>query len=428
MTDRPTNAPPAAGDSLAHRAAHRPGLGAGPVPASGPVPAAGPVPPAGAAGNGSGDREPGAEAGPAPTSPAGCVVSCAPSGAMAAVPHDPGPAPARPATPGWGGPLGANRPPAAPPTDTDTDNQAIRTMENFPASPASRGPANPDAVARPADRRLTPATARIALACMEGVLARPAYTPGTPVRLAAALADLCRAPGGARDRQVNHGADLILIDEDGPWAFVQSVADGYCGWIPADALDHETPAVTHRVGAPATHVYPAPDPKQREIASLSIGARLSVVEVEGRFARLAQGGWVPVAHITDRPATDPAEVALSLLGTPYLWGGNSRGGIDCSGLVQAALTACAVPCPGDSDMQRAAFAPICDQIRRGDLLFWPGHVAMALDAGTMIHATAFGMSVMVEPIAEAIGRIQAAGEGPFLGAHRPPPGGTAPFP
>lgn len=269
------------------------------------------------------------------------------------------------------------------------------------------------------DRRLTPATDRVALDRLRGALERPAFTPGRPARLAVPLADLCAAPDGGRDRQVIFGADLTVIETRGDRAFVQAALDGYCGWLPAAALSFDRPAITHRVCAPATHVYPAPDMKQPEVASLTLGARLSVAGTEGQFARLATGGFVPLPHIADRPGSDPVPVAESLLGTPYLWGGNSRGGIDCSGLVQAALTACAVPCPGDSDLQRAAF-PVARDIRRGDLLFWPGHVAMALGPGRMIHATAFAMAVIVEAIPEAMARIDAAGEGPFLGIRRPP--------
>ncbi|UXU75837.1 MULTISPECIES: C40 family peptidase [unclassified Paracoccus (in: a-proteobacteria)] len=278
------------------------------------------------------------------------------------------------------------------------------------------------------DRRLTPATERVALESLRGLIARPAYTPGRPVRLQVPVADLCRAPSGARDRQLNFGAGLTLLDHQDDWAFVQAEADGYCGWLRADQIGHDLPPITHRVIAPATHVYAEPDLKSRDLLALSLGARLSVGAVQNGFARLAQGGWVPLQHLGDQPATDPAEVALSLLGTPYLWGGNSRWGIDCSGLAQAALSACAIACPGDSDMQEAAFPVAEGAIKRNDLLFWPGHVAMALDSERMIHATAYAMAVIVEPIAQAIARIDAAGQGPFRGARRPPSRPEAQFP
>ncbi|RDW13287.1 C40 family peptidase [Paracoccus thiocyanatus] len=279
-----------------------------------------------------------------------------------------------------------------------------------------------------ADPRLTPATERVALDSLRGILKRPAYTPGRPMRLARPLADLCRAPQGGRDRQVNFGADLVVVEQRQGWAFVQAAADGYCGWVRAEDLATEMPPITHRVSAPATHIYAQPDMKTPELAQLSLGARLSVTAMQGQFARLAQGGWVPVQHVADQPDHDPATVAARFLGTPYLWGGNSRNGIDCSGLVQAALGACALPCPGDSDMQEAAFPPAEGAIRRNDLLFWPGHVALALDAERMIHATAFAMAVIVEPIDQAITRIEAAGQGPLRSRRRPWPGRQGAFP
>ncbi|NHF73646.1 C40 family peptidase [Paracoccus xiamenensis] len=269
------------------------------------------------------------------------------------------------------------------------------------------------------DRRLTPANDRIALSSLRGTLERPDYTDGAPARVGASLAELLARPDGARDRQLNFGADVTVIDRRDGWAFVQTTRDGYVGWVAEGDLTVEMPAITHRVSAPATHLYPEPNMKLREIGWLSLNARLSVVETRDGFARLATGGWVPVQAISDRFADDPVAVAEALLGTPYLWGGNSRGGIDCSGMVQAALFACGIACPGDADLQEAAFAPV-DDMQRGDLLFWPGHVAMACGDGRMIHATAWQMRVIHEDIASAIARIDAAGYGPFRGARRPP--------
>ena len=268
------------------------------------------------------------------------------------------------------------------------------------------------------DRRLTPATDRVALESLRGQLDRPAYAAGRPARLAVPLTDLLTAPDGRRDRQLVFGTDLTVIEERGEMAFVQSALDGYCGWVRADAVSHDLPALTHVVTAPATHVYPAPDMKRPEGMSLTRGSRLSVTGIEGGFAELAGGGFVPAQHVGDQPSDDPAGVAETMLGTPYLWGGNSRSGIDCSGLAQLALTECGIACPGDSDLQREAF-PMTDDIRRGDLLFWPGHVAVALSPDMMIHATAWQMAVIRESIPDAIARIEAAGDGPFQGARRP---------
>lgn len=269
------------------------------------------------------------------------------------------------------------------------------------------------------DRRLTPATDRIAHESLRGLLERPAYTPGRPARLTVPVTNLCRAPAGARDRQLTFGADLTVIEERSGWTFVQAAADGYCGWVESNTLGQDFSLITHRVAAPATHIYREADLKTPELMSLTLGTRLAVVATQSNFARLAQGGYVPLQHITDQPAQDPATVAESFLHSPYLWGGNSRAGLDCSGLVQASLQACAIHCPGDSDMQQDAFAEIDAPLQRNDLLFWKGHVAIALDEHTLIHATALTMSVTIASTAATLSRIESVYPGTFRGYRRP---------
>ncbi|MFP4303321.1 MAG: NlpC/P60 family protein [Rhodosalinus sp.] len=268
------------------------------------------------------------------------------------------------------------------------------------------------------DRRLTPANGRVAAAHLKGWVAAERYVEGEAATVAVPVADLLVAPDGARDRQLLLGEAVTVYERRNGWAFVQAEKDGYVGYLDAAAVRGAgTP--THRVAARATHVYPAPDMKRREAMALSLGSRLTVTATEGRFAATPLG-FVPVVHLAplEVPETDPVAVAERLLGTPYLWGGNSADGIDCSGLVQAALLACGIACPGDSDMQAALGAEAEGPPRRGDLLFWKGHVALVRDAGTLIHANAHHMAVSVERIEEATARIAAQGDGPITARRR----------
>lgn len=255
------------------------------------------------------------------------------------------------------------------------------------------------------DRRQTPATDRIAHVALRGLIEAPAWTEGEPAEVAVPLADLRAAPGGARDRQLILGDAFLVIDREDGHAFGMALKDGYCGWLAEGALGRPS-GVGHWVSALGSHLYPEPRVQAEAAASLTLGTRLRVMGQQGTFARTPQG-WVPAAHLRPLGAwhDDPVEVAALYLGVPYLWGGNSRDGLDCSGLVQAAMLACGRGCPGDSDLQRAAFPAATGPMRRGDLLFWAGHVAMALDEGGIIHANGHHMAVVAEPLAEAVGRI-----------------------
>jgi cell wall-associated NlpC family hydrolase len=164
-------------------------------------------------------------------------------------------------------------------------------------------------------------------------------------------------------------------------------------------------------------VFPGRSIKLPPIEALAMGCRVAVARIDDTFAVTGEGGHIPLRHLVplDAVEADFVAVAERFLGAPYLWGGKTSLGLDCSGLVQVALAACGIPCPRDSDMQEQALGePLMlangrPDLRRGDLMFWQGHVAIARDETTLVHANAFHMAVVTEPIAEAVMRIRAAG-------------------
>lgn len=272
------------------------------------------------------------------------------------------------------------------------------------------------------DRRTTPFNGRIAHVSLRGKVAATAFTEGRWHIVTAPLADLRASPAGPRDRQVVSGDRLLVLDRRDGHAFGQLDRDGYVGWLSDTVLaPDDAPPPTHAVAVASSHLYSEPRVQAPETAPLHFGARLRVTGQTGSFAE-TPNGHVPAAHLRplDRPLPDPLSVAALFLGTPYLWGGNSRLGIDCSGLVQAALLACGIACPGDSDQQAALGHPLSPDTpeSRGDLVFWKGHVALVSGPDEILHATAHGMTTRRESLSGASARIAATGGGPVTQRRR----------
>src|SRR5262245_37425252 len=225
------------------------------------------------------------------------------------------------------------------------------------------------------------------------------------------------SPDAPLDTEALKGERVTVYETtDEGWAHGRLEADGYVGYLPASALQPLGQAPTHKVATLRTLVFPGPSIKLPPVEALPLGARLAVARIEEAFAITVSGGYVPARHVAtlDAMETDFVAVAERFVGTPYLWGGKTNLGLDCSGLVQVALGACGVASPRDSGVQeRALGTPLASpadisKLTRGDLLFWEGHVAIARDATTLIHANAFHMAVAIEPTANAIARIRAA--------------------
>lgn len=272
------------------------------------------------------------------------------------------------------------------------------------------------------DPRLTPARADLAAAQLEGKVEAARYVEGRRMRVAAAAAPLRREPrsDAALDTEALHGEEITVYElSDEGWAWGQLVGDGYVGYVPAEDVAGTGQTPSHRVCAVRTYVYPGPNIKLPPLGAWPFGATIAVERHDSDFAVTASGGFVFAAHLMPigAAASDYVETALRFRDAPYLWGGKTSLGLDCSALVQLALQSAGIACPRDTDMQealvgeRVANATSSVGPQRGDLVFWRGHVGMMVDGERLIHANAFHMLVAVEPLVEAIDRIEAKGGG-----------------
>ena len=262
------------------------------------------------------------------------------------------------------------------------------------------------------DRRITAARPDLAAAHLKGVVESERYRKGRIKQVVHAAVGLRFAPSAnaTLETELLFGETFTVYELKDGWVWGQAALDSHVGYAPADAFAESSAPPTHRVIARATPLLTAPDVKQPSRAILPMNAKLDVAEPDGRFTLLADGTYVFSAHIApiETRAADWLAVAQTFLGAPYLWGGKTFAGIDCSGLIQTALEASGISAPRDTDLMENALGQsvaLDAPLQRGDLIFWKGHMGALLDSERIIHASGYHMQVVIEDFASARKRI-----------------------
>ena len=267
------------------------------------------------------------------------------------------------------------------------------------------------------DRRIHPFRPGLAAEYLRGRVDAARYAPGMERTVARGATALRRDPdpGAPLESELLYGETVTVYDESEGWAWLQNATDGYVGYVASDALGPRTAPATHRLTALRSYVHGEPDLKAPPQDLLSLCATVQVTERRGAFSGLSGGGWVHSGHLSpvDEFESDPVSVALRFLGTPYLWGGRTSIGLDCSALIQLALASCGQAVARDTDFQAAQIGnPVAfygDQaaLRRGDLVYWLGHAGLWIDQDRFLHANATDMMVAVAPLTTVAAHIQA---------------------
>jgi cell wall-associated NlpC family hydrolase len=258
------------------------------------------------------------------------------------------------------------------------------------------------------DPRVTPARGDIAARHLEGTVDADRFVDGTPYQVSEARLAMREKPGdGERQAaELLFGEIFTAYEEKDGWCWGQAATDDYVGYVRRDGLRAEIRDATHMVAAPWSLLFPGPDLKLPPIGALPMLASVAVDKEDKGYTRLSTGGWLWAGHLVPPGDTAPDYVATARLfiGVPYLWGGKTFMGLDCSGLVQVALQRAGIACPRDTDMQAAALGSAVpwdgdDSVfQTGDLLFFPGHVVFVSAPNTALHANAHHMMTAEEPL------------------------------
>jgi len=268
------------------------------------------------------------------------------------------------------------------------------------------------------DKRLNAFRPDLADARLKGQVEAPRFVEGQPRQVTVPVAAIHRGPQGdsMQVTQALLGETLKVFEERDGWAFAQLDRDGYVGYVRRAALSETITPVTHRVCVRSTFLYPAASIKTQPAAPVPMNAAVAVTGHDGNFAALADGRFAIAAHLAEinQHADDFVAVAERFRHVPYYWGGKTAEGLDCSGLVQVALEATGQSAPRDSDMQEETLGEKLmvngyDGLRRGDLVFWSGHVGILTGPETLLHANGHHMMVVEEPLRGAVDRIAATG-------------------
>jgi cell wall-associated NlpC family hydrolase len=263
------------------------------------------------------------------------------------------------------------------------------------------------------DKRLHAYRDDLADVRLQGRVGAAKFVSGVAATCGVPLAGVHRAPSADAMQltQVLYGEALNVFERAKGWAWVQLQRDGYVGYVEESALGNADYVSTHKVVARSTQLYPKADLKTQPAVAIPMLSELMVKAEVGDYLELTTGQFVFAAHVSAQSPEDFVSVAEQFLHTPYLWGGKTVWGIDCSGLVQVALQACNMQALRDSDMQEHSLGGAVSQqnLQRGDLVFWKGHVGIMQNAETLLHANGHHMMVVSEPLADAVTRIAAKG-------------------